>query len=127
MVKHHRILRVEQDDDILVLVPVARDAGFRYADLQGELNAARRAFDLSDAQRVVADLGELDYIGSEMIGAVVMLLRQVTDRGGRAAMCGASERLQEALAQMNLARVWPYYPTRAEALAALRSGPVTAD
>ena len=120
MSQTHKILHFERENETLILVPRANGFGFRYADVQSESNAVRRVLDDPDVRSLVVDLGSLDYFGSELIGAIVALARHVSDCGGRAVMCNASEKMLDVLATMRLSKLWPYFATRAEALEAVR-------
>ncbi len=60
-------------DETLVIMPSIRGDMFRYAQLQTEANALRRKLDQRSIGGLVLDLQELDYLGAEVIGAVVAL------------------------------------------------------
>ncbi len=61
----------------------------------------------------------MDYFGSEFIGALVsMLLREVKNRGNKAAFCAANAQMLQVLQNMSLFKLWPHYQTRDEAIAA---------
>ncbi len=121
MTELHKIFRVERDAETLILIPQANGFGFRYSDLQVESNVVRRLLDQTGVVNLVVDLGLLDYFGSEFIGAIIGLARHVSDVGGRAVLCNASERMLEVLETMKLAKLWPYFATREAALESLES------
>ena len=65
MYPFHTLLKLEVDGDTLIVRPCAEGIGFRYADLQAELNRTLRLFDDPESgasvQNVVIDLTELNY------------------------------------------------------------------
>ena len=81
------LFAVEQVGDTLIIVPMIRGGMFRYAQLQTEANALRRHLDQTPVGGLILDLKRLDYLGAEVIGAVVALARKVEDVGGRAVFC----------------------------------------
>ncbi len=115
------LFSVEQVGQTLIIMPTIRGGMFRYAQLQTEANALRRKLGQTSIGGLILDLHALDYLGSEVIGAVVALARKVEDVGGRAVLCRAAPQLSEALTKMGLHRLWTLFPTREEALAAIES------
>jgi anti-anti-sigma factor len=115
------LFSVEQVGETLIVVPTIRGNMFRYAQLQTEANALRRKLDQTSIGGLILDLHALDYLGAEVIGAVVALARKVEDVGGRAVLCRAAPQLSEALTRMGLHRLWTVFPTREEALEAIQS------
>jgi anti-anti-sigma regulatory factor len=104
--------------------PCADGIGFRYAQLQSELNPTLRLFDDpepgSEVHNVVIDLCDLNYYGTEFLGTVIALLNRVAQNGGRAVWCNASGHLQEVLEQMGVYSLWPHYSTYDQALTVVR-------
>jgi anti-anti-sigma regulatory factor len=125
MYPFHTLLKLHVDGDTLIVRPCAEGIGFRYADLQSELNRTLRLFDDPQASvnvtNVVIDLCELKYYGTEFLGAVIALLNRVAQRGGRAVWCNASGHLQEVLEEMGVYELWPYYPSCDQALTIVRT------
>jgi anti-anti-sigma factor len=115
------LFSVEHVGQTLIIVPTISGGMFRYAQLQTEANALRRKLDQTSIAGLILDLHALDYLGTEVIGAVVALARKVEDVGGRAVLCRAAPQLSEALTRMGLHRLWRHFPTREEALEAIQS------
>jgi anti-anti-sigma factor len=115
------LFTVEHVGRTLIIMPTIRSGMFRYAQLQTEANALRRELDHTSIGGLILDLHALDYLGSEVIGAVVALARKVEDVGGRAVLCRAAPQLSDALTKMGLHRLWKLFSTREEALAAIQS------
>lgn len=115
------LFSVEHVGRTLIVMPTIRGNMFRYPQLQTEANALRRKLEQMSIDGLILDLHGLDYIGAEVIGAVVALARKIEDGGGRAVFCCAAPQLSDALTKMGLHRLWKLFPTREEAVAAIES------
>ncbi len=116
MLTHLKIFVCEQIGDVVVLTP-AGDS-FRYQDLHAETNAVRGHMTKPGSKHLIVDLEKMGYFGSEFIGALVSMLREVKTRGGKSCFCTANPQMLQVLQNMSLFKLWPHYDTRAEALAA---------
>lgn len=114
---------IEHVGQTLVIMPTIRGNMFRYSQLQTEANALRRKLTQKHESigGLVLDLHGLDYLGAEVIGAVVALARKMEDVGGRVVFCCAAPQLSEAFTKMGFHRLWKIFRTREEALAAVQS------
>lgn len=117
MARHLKILRVIEDEPHLILYPCSEGASFRYADLQMESNYVRTLAGQAKFKGLVIDLGELNYFGSEFIGALITVAREKKNRGGKVAICNVNEQMREVLNNMALFKLWPYFETRDLAIA----------
>lgn len=122
--KHLKIFQVEQAGETVILTPEGETASFRYRDLQAEANSLRAHLGKPGNLNLIVDLRNMQYFGSEFIGALVSMLREVRARKGRAAFCAATEQMMQVLQNMSLFKLWPYYATRDEALEAVAAPPV---
>lgn len=113
------LFAVEHHPRALVIAPTISGGMFRQTKLQSEANALRWKLNALATHRLVIDLHALDYIGSEAIRAVVGLARHIEEMEGRVALCCATPQLQKVLTEMGLCRIWPLYPTRETAFAAV--------
>lgn len=120
-VQHNKVFRLERDGDVLIVIPQGDAIGFRYNDVHQESNATLKLLDSPALQHVVIDFGCEEVLGSIIISVVIKVCRKIGQKGGRAAFCNALPDMQEVLQTMNLTRLWNYYPTRAEAIAAVRT------
>jgi anti-anti-sigma factor len=119
MTESQKILNFKREANILIVMPQADSGGFRYSDLHIESNQILRLLDDPQLVNVVIDLSEINYFGSELIGVLIRVARKSCDGGGRAALCSASNNMQEVLQNMSLFKLWPHFATRQEALEAL--------
>jgi anti-anti-sigma factor len=114
------IFEIEQQDDILIIIPVVDLRELEYAGIEA---GAQRIFELlkgSGLKHVVLDFAKTDYYGSTALGLFLKLWKRVKMQQGRMAFCNVSDHEQEILRITNLDRLWPICPTRREALQAVR-------
>lgn len=123
MLRFHTLLKVDLVGDTLVVRPCASGIGFRYKDLQTELNRIMRMIDLPDPNEVVTnlvvDLGELTYYGNEFLQSIISMMNRMGQRGGRAVWCNGSEQMLAFLTERGVCELWPYFPSRDEAMSAV--------
>lgn len=75
----------------------------------------------SGIRRLVIDLSGVLSLNSASLGPLVQKLREIQDLEGQLALCGVtSPALKEIFALTRFDKVFPIYPTRAEAIAAVR-------
>lgn len=75
---------------------------------------------LPHGARVVLDCKELTYLNSRAIGLLMKYQRNLMLTRGRFVLCGLNEKLVRTLELLQLGKSLVAYPTREEALAALR-------
>lgn len=120
MLTHLKIFVCEQIGDVVIITP-AGDS-FRYQDLHSETNSVRGQMAKPGSKHLIVDLVKMEYFGSEFIGALVSMLRDVKTRGGKACFCRANPQMLQLLQNMSLFKLWPHHVTREEALAATSAG-----
>jgi anti-anti-sigma factor len=74
----------------------------------------------ADPPRLVVDLGEMEYVGSAFLELLVRAWKRLKPRGGLMALCEAQPFCIEVLESTRLDSLWPAYPSRDEAVAALK-------
>ncbi len=116
-----RLLHFEMDGDILVVAPLGDCSSLAAATLEEELREILAQIAARPAVSLVVDLEQAPYFGSTMLGALIKLWRSMTVVQGRLAMCNVSPAEMDVLSATRLDSVWAIHPTRAAALAALRS------
>lgn len=107
--QHLKIFSVRQVGDALVVSPRGEGSAFRYQDLHLESNTVRSLLNRPGINNLVIDLSQMTYFGSEFIGALVSMLREVRNRGGKACFCNANEQMLQVLQNMSLFKLWPHY------------------
>jgi len=122
MLKHLKIFTTKLLDEILVVTPQGQAGSFLYNDLHREANTIRDAVSKPDVSHLIINLSELHYFGSEFIGSLVSMAREVKNQQGQAALCAADPQMVEVLQNMSLFKLWPYFATEEEAVAELRAG-----
>lgn len=120
MASHLKIFKVDKDPPCIYITPFGQGASFRYADLQMEANSVRTLVADADCPYLIIDLSELDYFGSEFIGALILIGREKKNRGGKVAICSASKNMFDVLKGMSIFKLWPYFEDRETALTTLQ-------
>ena len=110
---------VEHAGNTLIVLPQGDTLGILEAHLKDEIAALYRLLDDPAVVNLVVDFGTAPYFGSIVIGAILGLCKRASDAGGRAVLCNASEAMYEAIKTMKLEMVYPYFPTRPQALEAV--------
>ncbi|MCA9080241.1 MAG: STAS domain-containing protein [Planctomycetaceae bacterium] len=118
--QHLKIFAVEKTGETLCIKPRGGE-GFRYQDLHLEANSIRGQLLKPDCKNLIVDLADMEYFGSEFIGALVSMLREVRNRGGKACFCCAQQQMRQVLQNMSLFKLWPHFETRNEAVASMQS------
>lgn len=106
----------------------SEDAGIQIAQVIGPVDSA--TLDTFKAQmdelcnrpaaRVLMDCRELAYVNSRGIGLLVKYHRQLMMTRGRFALCHLNPKLVRTMELLQIGKTLAIYPTRDEALAALR-------
>jgi pSer/pThr/pTyr-binding forkhead associated (FHA) protein len=117
--RHNKVFAAEQVGDTLVVIPLGDAHDFHYGDVHTESNKVRRLLESGAFKNLVVDLGSAPIFTAVTIKVAVMLSQIVSNRGGRAVLCEASEKTRGVLESMKLAEMWPNYATRAEAIMSL--------
>ena len=111
----HRHFKVSRDESTNVLelaLPVVMDpAEFdKLNELVGEAAA-----DAAD-QRWVVDLGQVEYVGSALLGLLVNLRQRVKSAGGRLVLSGLNDQVTKALQTCSLHNLFTIAANKDEAL-----------
>jgi anti-anti-sigma factor len=117
--QHLKIFTTESLGNTLIVTPQGEGSAFRYQDLHLEANTIRGLLAKPGVRFLVIDLSQMDYFGSEFIGALVSLLRETRTRGGKACFCAAKPQMLQVLQNMSLFKLWPHYESRDEAVTGL--------
>jgi anti-sigma B factor antagonist len=76
---------------------------------------------LAEQRKVVIDLGQLRFIDSSGLGAMLSCLRQLSAKASDLKLCGLSRSVRAAFELVRLHRVLDIYATRADAVRAFSS------
>ena len=115
-----KVFRVERSGDTTIVVPQGIATEFRYFEVQTESNTVIQQLDQHRVEKLVVDLAEVTAIDSVIIDSIIRMVRRVTNRGGKATICGASDSALKTLRSMRLDTLWPYFLSRDEALQSLQ-------
>ena len=117
----NKVFRLERDGNVLIVIPQGDASGFRYHDVHQESNTTLEVLDDPSLAHVVVDFTSEQMLGSIIISVVIKVCRKAGGKGGKAAFCNASPDMLEVLQTMNLTRLWTHYPSRGEAIVAVRA------
>lgn len=115
----HKVFLAELEGNTLVVTPRGDAVGFRDTDVGGELKTLLELAGSPGVVNLVVDLGNSEYFGSTMIGAINQLGSQFRDAGGRIAMCNVSAQMRDMLDIMHLDEMWMQFDSRKIALRAM--------
>lgn len=115
----HKVFKFESDELTFVLIPQGNASSFRYKDIHVESNAVLRLLNSPDIEKLIVDLSAVSNVSSVIIGAIIRMAQSVSQRGGKVALCSASDNIDEVIRTMNLTKLWPLCETREEAIAIL--------
>ncbi len=115
-----RVFEVERSKKALIVAPQGDAVSFRESDIRDELRVLHGLIDEPGIPNLVVDLGNANYFGSAIIGAIAELGEKVVQSDGRINVCNASEEMQRVLHALQLDSVWDQYPSRRKALKALK-------
>jgi len=111
--------QVERVGSALVVAPRGDSHGFRYDALHHEHAELHNALLEPGVRHLVVDLGNVEFLGSLMLGVIIKLSRDVKEQGGQVVLCSVSEPMQNILQAQNLTSVWRQFAGRDEALQSL--------
>ncbi len=115
----HKVFLAEQEGNTLVVTPKGDAVSFRDTDVAGELKTVLDLAGSPGIINLVVDLGNSDYFGSTMIGAINQLGSQFRYIGGKVALCHLSPQMNDMLEIMHLKDLWMVFDTRKIALRAM--------
>ncbi len=115
-----KVFRVERSGDTMIVAPKGIAAEFRYYEVHTESNTVIKQLNQHAIGKLVVDLADLSAVDSVIIDSVIRMVRTVTNRGGKATICGASDSALKTLRSMRLDTLWPFFLSRAEALQSLQ-------
>ncbi len=116
-------LKTDQGGDIsLVVVPGKALDASNSKDFKTSL-----ASSLTPGAKIILDLGNLDFVDSSGLGAMVSSLRQVCGVGGDLKLCALKKPVRALIELVRMHKVFEIFNTREEALAAFGGAPASAN
>jgi anti-anti-sigma factor len=114
------VLNVTQESSVTVLSVGPRFTNIDDLMVQELHTPLVRACNEADPPLVVIDLANTEFVGSSFIELLLPVWNRLESKeGGRLAFCNLSDMCQEVFEVTHLTRLWEFYNTRAEAVAAL--------
>ena len=112
------VFAFESARGVLVITPKV-DLDSLQVDIERGLSDVLDEIHRSGMKHVLLDFTNAGYFGTTMLGAMVRLWKRISLEQGRMALCNVSEPVHEVLRFTKLSTLWPIYPNREEALAAI--------
>jgi anti-anti-sigma factor len=115
-----RTFGTEREGDTLILTPRWDLGELEYSRAGPCVAGVFEMLGAAPVRHVVLDLRQTGYLGSSALGFLLKLWKRVRSRQGNVAFCNVSAAAMEIFRVTKLGDVWPIYPSRAEALLAVR-------
>lgn len=106
----HTVFPAERRGDTLIVTPTGDLGGFGRNVVEAELQNLRSLFDQDDVSKLIFDLSDAPYFGSEMI-ATMISFTQKSRPEQKVAVCGASSDMQVTLKMMRVETIMPVFDT----------------
>ena len=114
-----KLFTVKRDGATLIVALPKAAVTFADEQIQAEVQEILERLVEPSISNVVLDFGECPYFGSAILVAMLTLRNQVQKQRGQFAMCNASKVGQEILRTARFDTAFPYFKSRAEALASM--------
>ncbi|HEY2252744.1 MAG TPA: STAS domain-containing protein [Planctomycetaceae bacterium] len=116
-----QIFSREARGNTLVLNPLIHLGSLHEPEIAHETQELLEYINRSDPvpTNLVIDLALGECLGTAILGAIVKLWKRISQRGGRLALCNVSDNVIDVLRVTKLHAIWPIYPSRDQALAAI--------
>ncbi len=85
----------------------------------GNVKAFKQAVQpiVDDGDRVVFDMGSIEFVDSSGLGALLSIMRQLSSKGGELRICGMRKPVRALFELVRFHRILDVFNTREEALA----------
>ncbi len=110
-------LLTERVDDVVVCRP---DASTLTAGNAPDLKKEFLRLFVEESPKVVLDLGEVTYVDSTGLGAILFGMRNAKNYGGKIKICRPQEKVRKLIDIAQLGRVWSIHDTVDEAVEAFK-------
>jgi len=115
-----KVFRAEREGPTLVVTPQGSVSSLDAGTLQPEIDALLREIAADGLRSVVFDLAEVNYFGSLMLSAIHSVWKRLRPAQGKMALCNVSDLGRDILRIARFDLLWPVYPSRQEAVDAVR-------
>ena len=108
----------ERDAETLIIVPTTN-----LGELELDETLLQKICDLlqdESIQNLVVDFHRTEYFGSTSLGFFIRLWKRIRQRKGGMALCNVSHNQAEILRITRLDELWKTFPSRADALTAVK-------
>ncbi|MEK6236105.1 MAG: STAS domain-containing protein [Planctomycetales bacterium] len=124
MVQTTKIFELEQDGEIVIVVPQIDMGEFGYLELEKDAQVILDQLAQSPPKHLVLDFHKTEYFGSTALSLFVRMWRLVSKNEGQMLLCSLSQAEQDILKSTRLSQIWTVFPDRETTLQAVREGAV---
>lgn len=114
--KTHQLFKTYTVGPVFVVELLGAVSSLADSSVLMELEDVRSELRQGGQKAVVVDLAQAAYFGSSLLEAIRILWNDLSARGGRIALCNASEVGREVLLIAKFDHVWPLVGSRDEAI-----------
>ncbi|WP_166832089.1 STAS domain-containing protein [Thalassoroseus pseudoceratinae] len=90
--------------------------GFGIVDSETEFQRVVKYYKDQPLQHVIVNLGEMSYVGTQLIGSLTRLAEVVKEKGGVFAVCEPSHDTREMFKALNIDDQWPVFERESTAV-----------
>jgi anti-anti-sigma factor len=108
-----QLFEVEQTGPTLTIT--LRRGGYGIG-VDAEVRAVRAHAESESTKNVVVDLRKLEYLATPLLQQLILIQKTIDSKGGRMAICNASDHLEEVLMVVKLDTFWVICNSREEAI-----------
>ena len=114
------IFEIDQKGETIIVTPVTDLRELDYQQIEDGMSDVISHLIRMAVKNVVMDFHQTDYFGTTALGCFLKLWKRVRSRNGRMAFCNVSENEKEVLRITKLDSLWTIWPSKEEALRAVR-------
>lgn len=108
------MLELEQDQNAYILKVSGRIDGSNAGELQSQIQDSLP----QEANCVILDLNDLDYISSAGLRVILLLAKSMKSKNGKLSMCSVAGPVKDVFTISGFSAIIPTYDNRASALSA---------
>jgi anti-sigma B factor antagonist len=115
-----KFFSTERDGDTLIAVPGSAARSLAGVEFANDRTALIEAIQQPEVRSIVVDFANVPYFGSLLLDTLCMAWKRARECGAGMALCNVSSFGEEILRKAKLNLLWPVFPTREQAVAAVR-------
>ena len=114
--REEKHVRLEEAGETLIVTPLFSSSRFTEVEVVEEWSRILHKVEGEDVKRVVVDLGHVPYFGSTLLDWLVQMWKRLQEKGGRLAVCNASQVSRQVLLIARFDKLWEIHDSRQDAM-----------